>query len=343
MKGITYKEAGVDISTGNEFVRRIKPLVRKTLRPDVIGGIGSFGGLFRIDLKKYKDPVLVSSTDGVGTKLKIAFIMDKHDSVGIDLVAMGVNDILVHGAEPLFFLDYISTGKLRIKQTVEIVKGIINGCREAGCTLLGGETAEMPSFYKDGEYDLAGFTVGIVENERIIDGSKIKPGDILIGLASSGLHSNGYSLARKALFGKMKYRVTDRISGLRRPLGEELLIPTRIYVKPVLELLKRFNIKGMAHITGGGITENLPRILPKGLSAVIKKSSWMVHPIFKIIKEKGNVSEPEMYRTFNMGIGFILVISKKEADSILLKLKRLGENAYIIGRIEKGKKRVRYI
>jgi phosphoribosylformylglycinamidine cyclo-ligase len=342
MKGITYKEAGVNISAGNEFVSRIRPLVKKTTRPEVIGRIGGFGGLFKIDLNKYKDPVLVSSTDGVGTKLKIAFLMDRHDTVGIDLVAMGVNDILVQGAEPLFFLDYISTGKLRIKQGVEIVKGIVKGCKEAGCTLLGGETAEMPSFYKDGEYDLAGFAVGIVDREKIIDGSTIKAGDIIIGISSSGLHSNGFSLSRKILLERMKYKITDRIKGLRKPLGEELLIPTKIYVKPVQKLLKGYNIRGMAHITGGGITENLPRILPNGLSAVIKKRTWRVHPIFNIIQEKGNVSEPEMYRTFNMGIGFILVVSRKDADSILLKLKRLGEKAYVIGRIEKGKREVRY-
>lgn len=343
IKGITYKEAGVDIYRGNEFVKRIKPLVMSTLRPEAIGGIGGFGGLFRINLKKYKDPVLVSSTDGVGTKLKIAFMMDRHDTVGIDLVAMGVNDILVHGAEPLFFLDYLSTGKLRTEKAIEIIKGIVKGCKYAGCTLLGGETAEMPNFYRNGEYDLAGFAVGIVEKKKIIDGSNIRQGELLIGLASSGLHSNGYSLARKVLLEKMNYTVTDRIKGLKRSLGEELLTPTRIYVKTVLKLLQEFNIKGMAHITGGGITENLPRVLPNGLSALIKKGSWRIHPIFNIIQEKGNISEPEMYRTFNMGIGFILVVSEKEVDSTLLKLKRFGEKAYIIGKIEKGRREVRYI
>ncbi|MEK6693390.1 MAG: phosphoribosylformylglycinamidine cyclo-ligase [Nitrospirota bacterium] len=343
MKSITYKEAGVDISWGNEFVRKIKPLIKKTFRPGVIGGIGGFSGLFRIEPKNYKDPVLVSSTDGVGTKLKIAFMMNRHDTVGIDLVAMGVNDILVHGAEPLFFLDYMATGKLRTDQAIDIVKGIIKGCREAECALLGGETAEMPSLYKEGEYDLAGFVVGIVEKKRILDGSKIKPGDVLIGLASSGLHSNGFSLARKLFFEKMRYKVNGLIKGLKRPLGKELLCPTSIYVKPVLKLLKEYNIKGMSHITGGGITENLPRILPDGASAVIKKGSWKIYPIFKIIQEMGNVSEKEMYRTFNMGIGFILVVSKKDADSILRRLKRLGEKAYVIGRIAKGKRGVRYV
>ncbi len=342
-KRITYKEAGVNISAGNEFIRRIKPLVKNILRSEVIVGIGGFGGLFRINLKKYKDPILVTSTDGVGTKLKIAFMMDRHYTVGIDLVAMGVNDILVHGAEPLFFLDYLSTGKLRAEKAIEIIKGIVKGCKAAGCTLLGGETAEMPNFYKDGEYDLAGFAVGIVEKKKIIDGSKIRQGDLLIGLASSGLHSNGYSLVRKVLLEKMNYKVTDRIKGLQRPLGEELLTPTRIYIKTVLKLLQEFNIKGMAHITGGGITENLPRILPNGHSAVIKKGNWIVHFIFNIIQEKGNVSEKEMYRTFNMGIGFILVVSKKDTDSILRRLKRLGQNAYFIGRITKGKRGVRYI
>lgn len=343
MKSITYKEAGVDISWGNEFVRKIKPLIKKTFRPGVIGGIGGFSGLFRIETKNYKDPVLVSSTDGVGTKLKIAFMMNRHDTVGIDLVAMGVNDILVQGAEPLFFLDYMATGKLRTDQAIDIVKGIIKGCREAECALLGGETAEMPSLYKEGEYDLAGFVVGIVEKKRILDGSKIKPGDVLIGLASSGLHSNGFSLARKLFFEKMRYKVNGLIKGLKRPLGKELLCPTSIYVKPVLKLLKEYNIKGMSHITGGGITENLPRILPDGASAVIKKGSWKIYPIFRIIQEMGNVSEKEMYRTFNMGIGFILVVSKKDADSILRRLKRLGEKAYVIGRIAKGKRGVRYV
>lgn len=343
MKGITYKEAGVDIYRGNEFVRKIRPLVKGTLRPEVIGGIGGFGGLFRVNLRKYKDPVLVSSTDGVGTKLKIAFMMDKHDTVGIDLVAMGVNDIIVSGAEPLFFLDYMATGKLRLNQSVDIVKGIVNGCKEAGCTLLGGETAEMPSFYKKDEYDLAGFAVGIVEKKRIVDGSRIRPNDILIGLASSGLHSNGYSLVRKLFFERMRYKITDMIKGLRRPLGEELLTPTRIYVKTVLKLLKEFDIKGMAHITGGGLTENLPRILPEGLSAVIKKGSWKIHPIFKIIQEKGNISEKEMYRTFNMGIGFILVVPRRKAYSVLMRLKKLREKAYIIGIIDKGKREIKYI
>lgn len=342
-KGITYKDAGVDISRGNEFVRRIKPLVKETLRPEVIADIGGFGGIFSLNLKKYKDPVLVSGTDGVGTKLKIAFMMQRHDTVGIDLVAMSVNDIIVSGAEPLFFLDYLATGKLRTGQAVKIIKGILKGCKEAGCTLLGGETAEMPSFYRDGEYDLAGFAVGVVGKKDIIDGSRIKFGDILIGIPSSGLHSNGYSMARKILFERMRYRVNDRIKGIRRTLGEELLIPTRIYAKTILGLLKHHNIKGMAHITGGGITENLPRILPQGLSAVIVKDSWKTHPIFKIIQEKGNVSEKEMYRTFNMGIGFILVSSEKEAYSALLRLKNLGERAYIIGMIDRGKRGVRYI
>ena len=343
IKGITYKDAGVDISRSDDFVRRIKPLVKGTLRSEVIAGIGGFGGVFELDLKKYKNPVLISGTDGVGTKLKIAFMMDKHDTVGIDLVAMSVNDILVNGAEPLFFLDYLATGKLRTGQAVNIVKGIVKGCREAGCTLLGGETAEMPSFYRNGEYDLAGFAVGVVEKKYLINGSKIKFGDILIGLPSSGLHSNGYSLVRKILFERMRCKVNDRLKGLKRPLGEELLIPTRIYAKTALRLLKDHNIKGMAHITGGGITENLPRILPNGLSAVIVKGIWKIPTIFKIIEEKGNVSEKEMFRTFNMGIGFILVLSEREAYSVLLRLKNLGEKAYIIGIIDKGKQEVKYI
>ena len=283
---ITYKDAGVDIDAGDLFVQKIKPYVKSTFRPEVLTDIGGFGGLFA--LKKYKDPVLVSGTDGVGTKLKIAFLTKKHDTVGIDLVAMCVNDIIVQGAEPLFFLDYFATGKLKPKEHADIVKGIAEGCRQSGCALIGGETAEMPSFYGNDEYDLAGFAVGVVEKKKIIDGSRIKPGDQLIGLASSGLHSNGYSLVRKVLLEEAGYCVgRSSLRTRHRPLGEVLLTPTRIYAKTVLALLKEFDIRGMAHITGGGITENTPRMLPKGAQALIRQGTWDIHPIFHLIQEEG--------------------------------------------------------
>lgn len=346
MKGLTYKRAGVDIDEGARLVRLIKPMARATFRPGVLGGIGGFGALFSINLKRYKRPVLVSSTDGVGTKLKIALMMDKHDTIGIDLVAMGVNDIITSGAEPLSFLDYFATGRLDVERASQVIKGIARGCKEAGCSLVGGETAEMPDFYKPGEYDLAGFTVGVVERKRIIDGSAIRPGDRIIGLASSGLHSNGYSLARQALFDKLGLEVKDRVKGLKKTIGEELLIPTRIYVKPILSLLKRFKLKGIAHITGGGFIENIPRVLPKGCKAVIKKGSWPIPFIFRFLKEKGGIHEMEMFRTFNCGIGMVIAVSKKEEAGVLKGLKELKERAYIIGEIVKrrdGEERVEII
>ncbi len=337
---ITYKDAGVDIDAGDLFVQKIKPHVKSTFRPEVMTHIGGFGGLFA--LGKYKDPVLVSGTDGVGTKLKIAFLTKRHDTVGIDLVAMCVNDIIVQGAEPLFFLDYFATGKLKPMEHANIVKGIAAGCKRAGCALIGGETAEMPSFYGEDEYDLAGFAVGVVEKRKIIDGSKIKPGDRLVGLASSGLHSNGYSLVRKVLLQSSGYTVNDVLPELGKPLGDILLTPTRIYAKTVLALLEEFDLRGMAHITGGGITENTPRMFPKGVQALIRKGTWDIHPIFKLIQMKAGVDDQEMYRDFNMGIGMILVVPGKEAASVIKRAKKLGEKAYLIGEIIKGKQRVKY-
>jgi len=337
---ITYKDAGVDIDAGDLFVRRIKPYVKSTFRPEVLTHIGGFSGLFA--LKKYRNPVLVSGTDGVGTKLKIAFLMNRHNSIGIDLVAMCVNDIIVQGAEPLFFLDYFATGKLKPLLHADIVKGIAAGCRQSGCALIGGETAEMPSFYADDEYDLAGFVVGVVEKKKIIDGSQIKPGNVLIGLASSGLHSNGYSLVRKALLESSAYTVRDKLPKLGASLGDVLLKPTRIYVKTILSLLQEFNILGMAHITGGGITENVPRMLPQGITAVIHKGSWDIPPIFSVIKNAAAVDDGEMYRDFNMGIGMVLALPAKQAKAALAKAIALGEKAYFIGKLVKGRKIVKY-
>ena len=331
----TYKDSGVDIERANSFVEKIKPLVKAASRREMMSGIGGFGGLFHLDISKIKDPVLVSSTDGVGTKLKIAQWMDRHDTVGIDLVAMSVNDVVVQGAEPLFFLDYIATGKLRVDTGVQIVEGIVKGCQEAGCALIGGETAEMPGFYPDGEYDLAGFCVGVVEADKLIDGSEIRVGDRIIGIASSGLHSNGFSLARRILFEERKLRPDDRPEGLQQPIGVELLTPTRIYVKSILNLIKNFAVRGIVHITGGGFLDNIPRIVPEPCQAVIRKGSWPVLPIFNLIGRLGNVDQTEMFRVFNMGIGMMIVVPEKEHEEILDRLKKLGEEAYSIGIIEK--------
>lgn len=333
---MTYKDAGVDIDAGNRFVKLIKPLVKATSRPEVLTDIGGFGGLFSLHADKYEKPTLVTSTDGVGTKLKLAFMMDKHDTVGIDLVAMCVNDIAVQGAEPLFFLDYLATGKLCPEKAVEIVRGIADGCIEAGCALIGGETAEMPGFYAEGEYDLAGFTVGIVDNSKIIDGSAITVGDRLIGLASSGLHSNGFSLARKVFFDKMGLGIDSRPEELDKPLGEVLLTPTRIYVKTILNLLRDFQIKGMAHITGGGIIENIPRVLPKHCQAIVEKNSWPKPAIFELLRQGGNIDEKEMYRTMNYGIGMVLIVPEGEVDEIMMRLSGLKEQAFVIGQIAKS-------
>ncbi|MGE5808950.1 MAG: phosphoribosylformylglycinamidine cyclo-ligase [Nitrospirota bacterium] len=339
---ITYKDAGVDIDAGDHFVEKIKPYVKSTFRPEVMTHIGGFGGLFA--LRKYREPVLVSGTDGVGTKLKVAFQMKRHDTVGIDLVAMCVNDIIVSGAEPLFFLDYFATGRLKPQEHADIVRGIAAGCKQAGCALIGGETAEMPSFYAEDEYDLAGFAVGVVEKKKIIDGKKIRPGDLLVGLASSGLHSNGYSLVRKVLFEKAGYGVEDTLSELgHTTLGEVLLTPTRIYAKTILALAKEFDIRGMAHITGGGITGNTPRMLPKGMQARIRVGSWEVPPIFKLVQKKAQVDDTEMYQDFNMGLGMILAVQKKQAEAAVKKAAKLGEKAWLVGEIVKGKQGVKYV
>jgi phosphoribosylformylglycinamidine cyclo-ligase len=332
---ITYRDSGVDIDRANSFVERIKPLIKAASRREVMSSIGGFGGLFHLDISKIKDPVLVSSTDGVGTKLKIAQMMDKHDTVGVDLVAMSVNDVVVQGAEPLFFLDYIATGKLVVETTVQIVEGVVRGCQEAGCALIGGETAEMPGFYPDGEYDLAGFCVGVVEADKLIDGSEIRVGDRIIGIASSGLHSNGFSLARRVLFEEGKLHPEDNIEGIQECIGLELLKPTRIYVKSVMNLIKNFNIRGIVHITGGGFTENIPRIVPGPCQAVIRRGCWTVPPIFDLIRRVGGVDEEEMYRVFNMGIGMVIIVAEKDHAEILERLEKLGETAYPLGSIEK--------
>jgi len=342
MEEFTYKRAGVDIDEGERFVTMISPLVKKTFRKEVLTDIGSFGGLFRFESAKYKEPILVSGTDGVGTKLKIAFLMDRHSTVGIDLVAMSVNDILTSGAEPLFFLDYFATGKLEPEKAAMVIDGIAAGCRESGCALIGGETAEMPGFYQEGEYDLAGFAVGVVDKAKIIDGMDIREGDTLVGLASQGLHSNGYSLVRKVLFEHSKMDVSTHVPDLGTTLGDELLRPTRIYVKAFNALKERVRIKGIAHITGGGIPGNLPRVLPEGVGAVVREGSWPVPAIFRVIKEKGNVPVNDMKRTFNMGIGFILVVSEKEAGDAVGLLKDAGFDSCVIGTVVKGKKEVKY-
>ncbi|MEA2022509.1 MAG: phosphoribosylformylglycinamidine cyclo-ligase [Candidatus Caldatribacteriota bacterium] len=334
----SYKEAGVNINLANQIVKEIKPLVNKTFTPGVISDIGSFGGLFSLAGENCEEPVLVSGTDGVGTKLKIAFNLNKHDTVGIDLVAMSVNDIITCGAKPLFFLDYISTGKLEKEKTISLIKGIVKGCKMAGCALLGGETAEMPDFYPPGEYDLAGFAVGIIDKKKIINGEKISEGNKIIGLASSGLHSNGFSLVRKILLENKKYQMSDRIDCLQNTLGEELLKPTKIYIKVILDLIKKHEILGIAHITGGGLIENVPRILPEGLSVEINSGSWQKPPIFSLIQKEGDIAEQEMYRTFNMGIGIALIVSDSEAEKILEELKSINCESYIIGQVIKGNK-----
>jgi phosphoribosylformylglycinamidine cyclo-ligase len=342
MERLTYKKSGVDIAEGDRFVRLIAPLVKKTFRSEVMTDIGSFGGLFA--LKKYRNPVLVSGTDGVGTKLQIAFMTGQHDTVGIDLVAMCVNDIITSGAEPLFFLDYFATGKLMANKARDVIAGIVKGCGEAGCALIGGETAEMPGFYKEDEYDLAGFAVGVLEKKDIIDGSKIKPGDALIGIASTGLHSNGYSLARKVFFDTARLKACAYSAELGMSVGEELLKPTRIYVKAVMELKKKFKVSGMAHITGGGVPGNLPRIYGKDLTAVIDKGSWPVPSVFEMIRDLGNVPDTDMKKTFNMGIGYVIVLRQEKASSALSILKKLGYPAYLIGHMEQGGKgNVRYV
>ncbi len=332
-EGLSYKKAGVDIDAANQSVDMIKKWVNKTKRPEVLAGIGSFGGFFALNTGKYKEPVLVSGTDGVGTKLKIAQMVGIHDTVGIDLVAMCVNDILAHGAEPLFFLDYIALGKLEPDLVEKLVKGVSEGCLQAGCSLIGGETAEMPGFYKEGEYDLAGFTVGVVERSRLINGAAIEDGDVLVGLPSSGIHSNGYSLARKVLLEEAGLSLEDQIAPLDQTLGEVLITPTRIYVKPILSLLDQVEVRGMAHITGGGMAENLQRIMPPDLGAVIEMDKLEIPKIFQMISTLGKVPQPEMFRTFNMGVGYILVISPNFLEQALEHLRSKGENPMVIGKV----------
>ena len=333
MDPLTYKEAGVDIDKAEAFVESIRPLVKATFRTGVLGDLGGFGGLFHLDPEKYRDPVLVAATDGVGTKLKIAILMGRHSTIGIDLVAMCVNDILVHGATPLFFLDYLAMGELAPGVATQIIEGIAAGCREARCALIGGETAEMPGVYQPGDYDLAGFAVGVVERDRLLDGSEIRVGDRILGLASSGLHANGFSLVRKVFFERLGLSVHDFLPELGRPLGEELLTPTRIYAEPVLNLLRDLPPRGIAHITGGGLVGNLPRILPKTCQAVLHRNSWPVPPIFRLLKDRGNIPEAEMWRTFNNGIGLVLVVRPEQVADTLLRLRGLNEKVYEIGEI----------
>jgi len=323
MSGMTYKKAGVDIDKADAFVKKIKPLLKKTRRPEVLGKLGGFSGLFMPQIKGKKDPVLVSSTDGVGTKLLLADLLQKYDTVGIDLVAMCVNDVIVTGAEPLFFLDYIACGKLDENKLYALMKGIAQGCQEAGCALIGGETAELPGMYTGEKLDLAGFSVGIVEKNKIIDGSTCQPGDKIIGLASNGLHSNGFSLVRK-IFSKEE---------MKGKLGRELLKPTRIYVKPVLQAAKKIRLKALAHITGGGFQENIPRVLPKGLAVKIREDSWPVPQIFKQIKKQGGVEDKEMFRTFNMGIGLVIIVESRSARHAVDIFQDLGQKAWIIGEL----------
>ena len=337
--GIDYKDAGVDVEAGYEAVRQMKEYVTKTHTPNVIGGLGGFGGMFSLDTKGMEEPVLVAGTDGVGTKLKVAFMMERHDSIGIDCVAMCVNDLVCQGAKPLFFLDYVAVGKLFPQQVAEIVKGISEGCVEAGCALIGGETAEMPGFYRTGEYDVAGFAVGLVERKNIIDGSQIKQGDALIGLASNGLHSNGFSLVRKLLT-EENNRIHEYDEKLGCTIGEELLKPTRIYVKGILEVLKKYTIKGLSHITGGGFIENIPRMLPEGFMAEINKGAWPIHPIFSILQEAGQMSEQSLYNTFNMGIGMVLACQSHQEKDIIESLKEAGYPAYSIGTVTEGQEGV---
>ena len=327
--GLSYRAAGVDIDAGDQLVENIKPIARRTLRDGVLAGIGGFGALFEVP-KRFRDPVLVSGTDGVGTKLKLAFQLNRHDTIGIDLVAMSVNDILVQGAEPLFFLDYFACGRLDVATATTVIQGIAAGCEQAGCALIGGETAEMPGIYSPGEYDLAGFAVGVVEKDRILDGSRIAQGDVVVGLASSGAHSNGYSLIRRIL----ELHAMDLSSDFHGlPLADVLLAPTRIYVKPVLALMQQVQVKGLAHITGGGLLENLPRILQSHLTAELERHAWPQPPLFSWLQEKGGVSDQEMLRVFNCGIGMVAVLGEEEAEPAIQQLRAAGEQAYRIGRV----------
>ncbi len=330
---VTYRDAGVDIEEATSLVKNIRALAKSTFRSGVLGEIGGFGAFFHLNINKYTDPVLVSSTDGVGTKIKIAIALNRHDTIGIDLVAMCVNDIIVHGATPLFFLDYLAMGRLRQEVATQIITGISHGCRQARCALIGGETAEMPGMYQADDYDLAGFLVGVVERNRIIDGSEIAVGDRLIGIASSGLHANGFSLVRKVLLETQGLALDAFIPSLGRSLGEELLQPTRIYVDTVLNLVRDFPLAGLAHITGGGLMENLPRILPQSCQAVIHRQQWPTPPIFTLLQEQGDIPEDEMWRVFNNGIGMVIVVGEEYVQDVLQRLTALQETAYLLGEI----------
>jgi phosphoribosylformylglycinamidine cyclo-ligase len=333
-KSLTYRDAGVDIDAGDALVDRIKPHAKRTMRPGVMAGIGGFGALFEVP-RGYREPVLVSGTDGVGTKLKLAFQWKRHDTIGIDLVAMSVNDILTLGAEPLFFLDYYACGKLDVNSAADVVKGIAAGCEMAGCALIGGETAEMPGMYPAGEYDLAGFAVGVVEKKKIINGRSIKPGDVVLGLASNGVHSNGYSLVRRIL-AQPGVKLTSKIGG--RALKDAILAPTRIYVKPVLQLMKKINVKGLAHITGGGLVDNVPRVLGENLTAELRSDAWPLPPLFRWLQERGNVADSEMHRVFNCGIGMVLVVAEKDAKRAQALLEKAGERVWQIGTVRRRKR-----
>ena len=329
-QSLSYRDAGVDIDAGDQLVENIKPFAKRTLRPEVLGGLGGFGALVEIS-KKYQNPVLVSGTDGVGTKLKLAFEWDIHHTVGIDLVAMSVNDILVQGAEPLFFLDYFACGKLDVARATDVIKGIAEGCEQSGCALIGGETAEMPGMYPEGEYDLAGFAVGVVEKSKVINGRSIRPGDVVLGLASNGAHSNGYSLIRKIIERSNPDLDAEFDGG--KTLRQAIIAPTRLYVKPILAALEKFEIKGMAHITGGGLTENIPRVLPENCVAQIDAQSWPLPKLFQWLQQAGNVEQQEMYRTFNCGIGMAVIVSAEQADAAQAFLTEQGETVYRLGTI----------
>ncbi len=337
-----YKKAGVDIAAGNEAVERMKKHVKRTFRPEVMTDLGGFGGLFGLNKDKYEEPILVSGTDGVGTKLKLAFAMDKHDTIGVDAVAMCVNDIVVSGAEPLFFLDYLACDKVIPEKIEAIVKGIADGCEQAGCSLIGGETAEMPGMYSEGEYDIAGFSVGIADKKKLIDGSTIKPGDVVLGLASSGVHSNGFSLVRKLLLEEKGYKLTDHVDALGATLGETLLTPTKIYVKPILAIKEKVNIKGLSHITGGGFIENIPRVLPEHVDVNIEMGSWPVLPIFELMAQEGNMTHNDLYTTFNMGIGMVVIVSEEDAAEAQRLAEEQGESVYRLGRVTEGTRKVTF-
>lgn len=333
---LTYKDAGVDTKEGERAVNLMKPHVKKTFNENVLTGLGGFGSLFKLDTSNMEEPILVSGTDGVGTKLKLAFLMDKHDTVGIDCVAMCVNDVLCQGAKPLFFLDYIATGKVKAEKVAEIVKGIAEGCYQSGSALVGGETAEMPDFYQDGEYDMAGFSVGVVDKSKMITGANIAKGNKVIGIASSGIHSNGYSLVRKVFFEKMQMKVTEYVEELGMTLGEALLTPTKIYANACNAALTKHNVNGIIHITGGGFFENIPRIIPEGLGVKINLGTWEVPAIFSYIKKCGNIEEKDMFSTYNMGVGMMMIVDEKDAEAVIQTLRNAGETADIIGEIVEG-------